>query len=155
MTDTRPRFSLVADAPEGAPEAATHDGFQVVNAILYNLPRLVKAARAGELAARVVDSFTADPHRSGMPLWGATLAPDLFGQTLHVMRDRVGGVPVPFFDFDGAHGVATVEWPADHALAGFDGKGLPGVSLDDLAFLRDAFAAVCEARSKEAEQQIS
>lgn len=143
-TDTRPRLGFASDAPEDTTqEQAARDAFQVVSAIKYQLPRLIKAARAGTLAEHIVEVDTWGPERPGAPLWAASLAPDLHGQALNVQRNREGGQPVEFFDFDGVHGVAYVEWPADHAAL----SSLDEVSREDLAFLTAAFDTAVAAKA--------
>ena len=149
MTDTNPRVGT--DLPPSDPIARASVSAALL-AMTNALPRLVAAARSGELAALVASCETW-PGRPGAPLWSVSFLPDASGVVLNAMRDRVAGVPVPFFDFDTTYGVASVEWTADHIVA-FQGAGA-GVSLDDLAFLRDALGELCQAHEKGATPQIS
>lgn len=139
MNDNKPRVGteLPADDP-----CAKQDTQAAMVAMIEALPVLVAAARSGELAGLIVGW----PPLPLASVWCVSFAPTPSGVRLDALR-YVGS---PLFDLAATHGVASVEWRADHIAAI---KG--GVSSDDLAFLRDTLGELCQAHQKQGKPQIS
>lgn len=149
MKDTDLRNLRVAtDLPPSDP-LAKQDTLAAVVVINEALPRLVAAARAGELAGLIVRW----PARPLASFWSVALAPPGLPAGVALLAIRYAGSDL--FDIHATLGVASVEWPAADVAAFRTQTARPDVSPDDLAFLRDALGALCDAHEKQGKPQIS